>query len=53
LMETDSDDFSFIINPSFLSDILKKSKECILESNKNIISFRGDNWVYIAMLKIS
>lgn len=53
LMETNSDDFSFIINPSFLSDILKKSKECILESNKNIISFRGDNWVYIAMLKIS
>lgn len=53
LMETDSDDFSFIINPSFLSDILKKSKECILESNKKMISFRGDNWVYMAMLKIS
>lgn len=43
------DEFDFLINPSFLKDILKRSNTC--ELNEKFIIFKGDNWIYVAGLK--
>lgn len=51
LMDADVSDFNFLIDPSFLKDILKRSKKCLLHTEQNIISFQDENWTYLAMLK--
>jgi DNA polymerase III sliding clamp (beta) subunit (PCNA family) len=50
VMDSESADFSFMINPLFLKDILKQSKKCMLQTESYLISFHGDNWVYMARL---
>jgi len=49
-MDIELNEFSFMINPTFLKDVLKRTNKCNLYNN--MLTFKGDNWVYIAMLKI-
>jgi hypothetical protein len=43
-------DINFSITPYLLKDILKKDNTCII--NKKMVSFKGDVWQYVSMLRI-
>jgi DNA polymerase III sliding clamp (beta) subunit (PCNA family) len=42
-------DFSFLITPYLLNDILKETKTCVILDN--LLRFECDNWVYISALR--
>jgi DNA polymerase III sliding clamp (beta) subunit (PCNA family) len=42
---------TFFITPTFLRNIVSKSNSCVI--NPTRIMFTGENWIYIAMLRIS
>ena len=44
-------EIKFTLPPYLLKDILKTSSSCIV--NKNKIKFKGDNWSYVGLLKVT